>query len=307
VRTVSVIIPTWNRAREVCAAIDSALAQTARPLEIIVVDDGSTDDTAGVLARYGDAIRVVRQHNQGVAAARNAGIAAARGELLAFLDSDDVWLPRKLELQLQRFDAEPELGLVHCGAHFDGAGARLGGLEGWVATEILRLDRDVIVAHGSSVMVPRRVADEIGGFDVRMHVSEDWDFCYRVAARHRIGFVPEVLVRCARHTSGLHRDFAQMEHGMHLALEKAFADPAVQPLWRHTYGRLHRILAGCYFQDRQWNAFARQVAISLRWDWRNLAYFAAFPIRRARSALECVRLCRRFWGHERGAHKNPRA
>jgi glycosyltransferase involved in cell wall biosynthesis len=286
VRTVSVIIPTWNRAAEVCAAIDSALAQTVRPFEVIVVDDGSTDDTADVLARYGDAIRVVRQHNQGVAAARNAGIAAARGELLAFLDSDDVWLPRKLELQLQRFGADPELGLVHCGAQFENAAPRLAGMEGWVATEILRLDRDVIVAHGSSIMMPRRVAEEIGGFDVRMRVSEDWDFCYRIAARHRIAFVPEVLVRCARHTAGLHRDFAQMEHGMRLALDKAFADPAVRSLRRHAYGRLHRILAGCYFQERQWKAFARHVAVSLLFDLSNLRYFAAYPLRRARKSEE---------------------
>lgn len=285
-RTVSVIIPTWNRARELGNAIDSALAQTVRPFEIVVIDDGSTDGTAEVLARYGDAIRVVRQHNQGVAAARNAGIAVARGELLAFLDSDDVWLPRKLELQLQRFDAGPDLGLVHCGADFEGIGPRIDGMEGWVATEILRLDREVIVAHGSGVMVPRRVAEEVGGFDERMRVSEDWDFCYRVAARYRIGFVAEVLVRYARHTTGLHRDFSKMEHGMGLALEKAFTDPAVRSLRRHSYGRLHRILAGCYFQERAWKAFARHVAISLRWDIRNLAYFAAYPLRRARSASE---------------------
>jgi glycosyltransferase involved in cell wall biosynthesis len=282
VRTVSVIIPAWNRARELRNAIDSALAQTAPPAEIVVVDDGSTDNTPEVLASYGDAIRVVRQDNLGVAAARNAGIAIARGELLAFLDSDDVWLPRKLELQLARFDAEPELGLVHCGAHFEGAGANVNGLEGAVATEILRLDRDVIVAHGSSIMVPRNVAVELGGFDARMSVSEDWDFCYRVATRYRIGFVAEVLVRCARHAGGLHRDFARMEQGMRLALEKAFEDPLMQPLRRHTYGRLHRILAGCYFEAREWRAFARHVAVSLRWDWRNLSYFAAYPLRRMR-------------------------
>ena len=282
-RTISVIIPAYNRARELRNAIDSALAQTRLPIEVIVVDDGSTDETPEVLARYGDRIRVVRQSNQGVAAARNAGIAIARGDLLAFLDSDDVWLPRKLELQAARFDADAELGLVHCGADFEGTGVNVDGLEGWVASEILRLDRSVIVAHGSGVMVPRRVAEELGGFDARMRVSEDWDFCYRVATRYRIGFVAEALVLYARHASGLHRDIEKMEHGMLLALEKAFADPAALPLRRHAYGRLHRILSGCYFQQHHWRAFIRHFVKSVRWDWRNVFYFATYPLRRVKS------------------------
>jgi glycosyltransferase involved in cell wall biosynthesis len=285
VRTISVIIPAWNRAREVCRAIDSALAQTLPPLEVIVVDDGSTDETPEVLARYGDRIRVLRQDNQGVAAARNAGIAAARGDLLAFLDSDDVWLPRKLELQAARIDADPGLGLVHCGVEFEGTGIHLDGMEGPVASEILRLDRSVILGHGSGVMVPRRVAEEVGGFDPRMRVSEDWDFCYRVASRYRIGFVAEVLVLIARHTTGLHNDIARMEQGMLLALEKAFADPAVRPLRRHAYGRLHRILSGCYFEQRQWRAFIRHFVKSMRWDWRNVGYFLAYPLRKWRRTM----------------------
>ncbi|HET8773773.1 MAG TPA: glycosyltransferase family A protein, partial [Thermoanaerobaculia bacterium] len=280
--TISVVIPTYNRAGEVGAAIDSALAQTRPALEVIVVDDGSTDQTPDVLARYGEGIRVVRQVNQGVSAARNAGIAVARGDLLAFLDSDDVWLPRNLELRAARFEADPGLGLVHCGVDFEGAGIRLDGLEGSVAADILRLDRSVIVAHGSGVMVPRRVAQEVGGFDVRMRVSEDWDFCYRVAARYRIGFVAEVLVLHARHATGLQNDIGKMEQGMLLALDKAFTDPAVRALRRQSYGRLHRILSGCYFEQRKWGAFLRHFVKSVRWDWRNVAYYATYPLRRMR-------------------------
>jgi glycosyltransferase involved in cell wall biosynthesis len=285
VLTISVIIPTYNRAREVGAAVDSALAQTRPALEIIVVDDGSTDETPDVLARYGDGIRVVRQNNQGVAAARNAGIAVARGDLLAFLDSDDVWRPRNLELQAARIEADPGLGLVHCGVNFSDTGIRLDGMQGSLASEILRLDRTVIVAHGSGIMVPRRVVEDVGGFDTRMRVSEDWDFCYRVATRYRIGFVAEVLVLHTRHATGLQNDIARMEHGMLLALEKAFSDPAFQPLRRHTYGRLHRILSGCYFEQRRWGAFLRHFVKSVRWDWRNVGYFVAYPVRRVRKAM----------------------
>jgi glycosyltransferase involved in cell wall biosynthesis len=292
VKTVSAIIPTYNYGRFLREAIDSALAQTCPALEVIVVDDGSTDDTPQVLAGYGDRIRAIRQENAGVGTARNAGIAAARGEYLAFLDSDDIWRPRKLERDLARFEADPELGLVHCGVEaFDNTGktisVSLTGLEGWVAPDLLRLDRQVIAAPGSGTMVPKRVAEEIGGFDARLQPSEDWDFCYRVAARYRVGFVPEVLVRYRLHGSGIHLNIPRMENGMLMALEKAFTspDPAVQSLRRHTYGRIHRILAGCYFQRREPRRFFRHMFKSLRYDPRNLRYFAAYPLRVASRAF----------------------
>ena len=279
---LSIVMPAYNERRTIRDIVAAVLAVPLEGVEkeLVIVDDGSTDETPEVLARYGERIRVVRQDNQGVAAARNAGIAVARGDLLAFLDSDDVWLPRKLDLQAARIETDPGLGLVHCGVDFTGTGIRLDGMEGSVALDILRLDRSVIVAHGSGVMVPRRVAGEVGGFDARMRVSEDWDFCYRVATRYRIGFVAEALVLHARHATGLQNDIARMEQGMLLALGKAFSDPAVQPLRRHTYGRLHRILSGCYFEQRQWRPFLRHFVKSVRWDWRNVGYFAAYPLRK---------------------------
>jgi glycosyltransferase involved in cell wall biosynthesis len=281
---VSVIIPTYNYARFIGEAVDSALAQTRPPLEVIVVDDGSTDDTAAVLAAYGDRIRVLRQKNAGVAMARNAGIAAARGEYLAFLDSDDAWYPRKLERQMQRFGAEPHLGLVHCGAEIiDSEGRTLStttaGMEGRVAEAMLRMDREVIMPQGSSIVVPKRVAEDVGGYDARLPPSEDWDFCYRIAARYEIGYVRELLVRYRLHGSGIHLNIGRMERAMMIAFEKAFSDAAVQPLRNVSYGRLHRILAGCYFETRELGRFARHAAASLRYDPRNLGYFAAWPLR----------------------------
>ena len=285
-KTVSVIIPTYNYARYLPEAIDSALAQTHAPFEAIVVDDGSTDDTPRVLAAYADRVRAIRQPNQGPSAARNAGIAAARGEYVAFLDADDLWRPRKLERQLARFDADDALGLVHCGSETVDAGGRtvgflLDGLEGSVGTEMLRLDREVIQAPGSSVVVPRRIAEEAGGFDVRLQRSEDWEFAYRVAARARVGYVAEPLVVYRLHGGGIHLDVPEMERSMLIALEKAFAapNPDVQALRDHSYGRLHRILAGCYFQAHQPRRFVQHALKSLRYDPRNLGYFAAYPWR----------------------------
>jgi hypothetical protein len=292
VTTISVIIPTYNYARFLGEAIDSVLAQTWPALEIIVVDDGSTDDTPRILAGYGDRIRVIRQENLGASAARNIGIAAARGEWVAFLDSDDLWQPRKLECDAARIAADPDLGMVHCGAEqFDNTGKTLfvflGGREGWVAPDLLRLDREVIAAPGSGLTVRKTAAEEVGGYDPRLDASEDWDFCYRLACRYRAGFIPEVLARYRLHGTGRHLDIRKMENGMLMALEKAFQspDPTVQSMRNHTYGRLHLVLAGCYFRSRQPRLFLKHVIKSLRYDPRNLAYFGAYPFRVTKRAL----------------------
>ena len=112
---VSVVIPSYNLGRLLTQAIDSVLAQTVVPSEIIVVDDGSTDDTQVRLEPYSGRIRCIRQGNRGVSAARNRGIREASGQLIAFLDADDVWHPRKLELQLAAFEDRPDLGLLGTG------------------------------------------------------------------------------------------------------------------------------------------------------------------------------------------------
>jgi glycosyltransferase involved in cell wall biosynthesis len=285
-KTVSVVIPAYNYGRYLAEAIDSVLAQTHRPLEIIVVDDGSTDETAEVIASYGERIRAIRQANAGVSAARNTGIDAARGEYLAFLDADDTWYPRKLELQMARFEAEPSLGLVHAGLEVvDGEGRMLAvmtrGHQGSISHNLLRLQQDVLVGPGSSIVVPRRVAQEVGGFDERLAPSEDWDFCYRIAVRYHVGFVPEPLVRYRLHGGGGHMNIAKMERGMMLAFQKAFSvdDPEVQALRRMAYGTLHRILAGSYFQARKPLAFLWHTLESLRYDVGNFGYFAAYPLR----------------------------
>ena len=131
------------------------------------------------------------------------------------------------------------------------------------------------------MLLPKRIAEEVGGFDARLQPSEDWDFSYRVALRYRVGFVPEVLVRYRQHGTGIHLNVARMEQGMMLALEKAFAssDPKVQSQRRGTYGRMHRILAGCYFQRREFRLFLQHMLKSVRFDPLNTGYFAAYPLR----------------------------
>jgi glycosyltransferase involved in cell wall biosynthesis len=117
VTTLSAVIPAYNAEAWLGQAIESALAQEEVALEVVVVDDGSTDGTAEVLATFGDRIRLVRQANRGLPAARNAGIAAARGDLVAFLDADDTWEPSKSRRQLAYLAAHPACGLVFCDVH----------------------------------------------------------------------------------------------------------------------------------------------------------------------------------------------
>lgn len=290
-KSISVIIPTYNYGRFIREAIDSVLAQTYPVAEIIVVDDGSTDDTLKILAGFGNRIVTVVQNNAGAAAARNRGMAVARGDYLAFLDSDDLWLREKTEKQIALFEADPDLGLVHCGAErVDAAGktlsVELSGLEGWVARQLIVLGHG-LVAVGSSMMVPRRVAEEIGGFDSRLPACEDGDFCYRVALRYRFGFVPEPLVRYRQHGDGIHLNIPRMEDAMLMLLHKVFLspDPSIQILRRRAYGHMHRILAGCYFHRGETRLSLRHMFKSVRWDARNVLHFAAYPLRVASRAL----------------------
>lgn len=290
---VSVIIPTYNHARFLGEAIDSALRQTHAPGEVIVIDDGSTDETADVLTRYEGRIKIVSQQNRGVAAARNAGVALASGQLLAFLDADDVWLPAKLERQVARFQAEPDIGLVHCGVdEIDADGARLrrvqDGLEGWVADDMLLSMRSVILGGGSGAMIPLALIKDAGGFDEALSTSADWDLYYRLARRYRVGFIREVLLSYRIHGSNMHGNIAAMEHDMIRGYLKAFmnAGPHLASLRRRCYGNLHRMLAGSYFQGGNYQAFLRHTIKALVLAPENAGWFLGYPLRRRRARVQ---------------------
>jgi glycosyltransferase involved in cell wall biosynthesis len=188
---VSVVIPAFNARRFVADAVRSALGQAYQPTEVIVVDDGSTDDTAAVAMSAGDRVRVVRQANQGLSGARNSGIEASSGEFVAFLDADDAWLNTKLSRQVDLLRARPEVGLVHTQVlDWDGAERRVPRRfagdpqrEAYVGdcTDKLALRNGLIV---SSVMVRREWLDRVGTFDRRITrpTVQDYDLWLRLAA-----------------------------------------------------------------------------------------------------------------------------
>lgn len=285
-KTVSAIIPNYNYAHYLRDAVESVLAQTHKEIEIILVDDGSQDDSRKVIESYGDRIKPIFQKNQGVAAARNNGVAASSGEFIVFLDADDAWLPSKIEKQLGVLSKDKEIGLVHTGVvNVDGAGNRLdehtNGMSGWVSEELLKFERPVILGGGSGILLSRKVFEEVGGFDTRLSTSADWDFFYRVSCLFKVGFVPEVLLKYRMHGSNMHSSIKTMESDMLLGFEKAFANGTTADR-NECYSNLHRTLAGSYFQVGQYGNFIRQTIKSIRLKPSNIGYFIRFPLRQLR-------------------------
>jgi glycosyltransferase involved in cell wall biosynthesis len=287
-KSVSVVIPTYNYGRFIEQSIRSVLGQTRRPSEIIVVDDGSTDETTAVVGGFGAQVRYIREDNAGVSAARNRGVAESTGELIAFLDADDTWEPTNLEKQLARFESDEEIGLVHSALRefADETGETIqlctaGGEDG-VADSLLLWEGPMIVRPGGAVTVTRKAFNHVGGFDTRMKVGEDWDFGYRVARSFKVGFVAEPLVNYRNHSAGAHRDVQNMERGMLLFYEKAFAtdNHEILKLRRRAYGNFHKVMAGSYFHSRHIGKFLLHSANSIRMRPANVGYFLRFPLRR---------------------------
>jgi len=198
---VSVVIPTYNRCAYVQEAIDSVLAQTYTDYEIIVIDDGSTDGTGEALRRrYGDRIRYVWQENQGQAAARNHGIALACGDYVAFLDSDDTWLPDKLTSQVAYLDEHPEVGFVFSEAwKVDAAGRVIDGsrVNACVCPEDLSLEAQLFENHilaPSTVVVRTEPLVRVGGFDPAIRNVEDYDLLTRLCQTTSVALIHEPLV-----------------------------------------------------------------------------------------------------------------
>ncbi|MCI0698577.1 glycosyltransferase [candidate division KSB1 bacterium] len=192
----SVIIPTFNRVAFLREAIDSVLAQTEKDFELIVVDDGSTDGTRELVAEHGDRIRYFFQPNAGASAARNFGIRHAAGNLMAFLDSDDLWLPKKLARQVQWMAAHSNIMLCYTDEIWIRRGVRVNQkmihakAGGWIYP--LCLPRCII--SPSSVLMRRELFDAVGLFDEQLPVCEDYDLWLRVASRFEVGFIPEPLI-----------------------------------------------------------------------------------------------------------------
>ncbi|MBN2541393.1 glycosyltransferase [bacterium] len=193
---VSVIIPTYNRCVFIEKAVDSVLNQTYPNIKLIVIDDGSTDSTGKLLSKYGDKIIYIYQQHQGVSYARNAGLKESEGELITFLDSDDLWLPRKIEAQIDHFRENPESKICQVEEIWYRKGIRVNPRKkhelksGWIFEDCLR----ICMVSLSAIMFKRELFEDVGYFDESFPVCEDYDYWLRVAYRYPIHVVREKLV-----------------------------------------------------------------------------------------------------------------
>jgi len=214
---ISVIIPTHNYSKFLPEAVESVLNQTFSDFELIIVDDGSSDDTAAVVEPYlrDCRVRYFYQDNKGLSAARNAGIKAAKGEFIALLDSDDVWMPTKLERQIQLFKDKPDVALVYCMVeHIDENGKALPHIS-W-PHKVGATYRDLmympwVVGSGSSVLIRKSIFDEVGLFDEGMNSVEDTNMWIRILRHHDSAYIDDVLVRIRKHLRSMQTDIKRME------------------------------------------------------------------------------------------------
>jgi glycosyltransferase involved in cell wall biosynthesis len=246
---VSAITPAYNAERFLSAALDSALAQTLREFEVIVVDDGSTDSTAAIAARYAAAhpqhIRVVQQSNEGLCAARNAAMQLARGKYFALLDADDVWLPQHLAASVHALESEPAVGLVH--ANIERIDAQGNALH--VPPRYWREHDDAfarLFLRDEHVSCPttvfrRELIDRLGGFDMRFNRlgCEDRDLWLRIAAVCGLRFLPDVHARYRQHGANMSSNVRKMQCARLLLVDKFSETPQGRPLRRAALAAVH--------------------------------------------------------------------
>lgn len=194
---VSVIIPTYNRAQKVSRAITSVLDQTFKDVEVIVIDDGSVDETTDVLAEFRANINVIRHpENRGVSAARNSGIRASQSPFIAFLDSDDYWLPEKLETQMQFFRDHPDAVACQPEEMWVRNGRRVNPWKKHLkpSGDIFERSLKLCVVSPSAVMIRRGLFDEVGLFDEDFPVCEDYDLWLRISCRYPIYLIDKYML-----------------------------------------------------------------------------------------------------------------
>jgi glycosyltransferase involved in cell wall biosynthesis len=293
---VSVVIPAYNAAHFLRSAIDSVRAQTFSDFEILVIDDGSTDDTEAIVRRYGSSVRYIHQANAGVGAARNHGIAEANGRYVAFLDADDTWKPHKLNRQLAGLRDHGN-SYRACYSAYTTVSSDLAPLRVQRSYQPGRglealLTRGNVVGTPSTVLVERALLLACDGFDPGLSQCADWDMWVRLARFTEFLYIDEPLVYYRQHDGNMSRNVPLLEKDSFRVLEKGFqaADlPAnVQVYRRRSLARNYTVLAGSYFRARSYRDWVRCSLHALALDPLQLSYMLALParvLRRSAGAL----------------------
>jgi glycosyltransferase involved in cell wall biosynthesis len=220
---VSVVIPTYNRRECLREAVESVLNQTSPPGEVIVVDDGSEDDTASLVMGWGVRVRYLRTARRGVSAARNAGVEMCRGQWIAFLDSDDLWLPDKLRIQMEFLGEHPEYPICQTEEMWIRHGRRVNAKKYHEKPDGHCFERllERCLVSPSAVVLNRSLLDEVGGFDEEMPACEDYDLWLRIGCRYPFGLVRDPLVvKRGGHGDQLSRSTPSLDRWRIWSLEK---------------------------------------------------------------------------------------
>lgn len=274
---VSVIIPAYNAEGYLAETIESALAQTFRSFEIFVVDDGSADRSADIAERYAPQVRVLRKKNGGPASARNLGICESSGNFIAFLDSDDLWMPDKLARQVAYFESHPAVGLLYGEALMftiaDG-GKKVEGKIGYAGEASLRLLLYGDFIPNSTVMIRRECVDRVGLLNESRDLIavEDYEYWMRIANLFPIAGMPEPLAWYRLRDGNLMGDGKDIDKGLRLSIAALREFERQHPaIWREQavdrgqlFARMH-IRAGFAWRKRgNWKACARKYADAIR-------------------------------------------
>lgn len=284
---VSVIIPVHNAAAYVEETLRSVKSQTYEDFECLVIDDGSTDDTPRLLDRHRPWIDVIRQPNRGVCAARNTGLKAARGEFIAFLDADDIWLPTKLERQVSEADARRQAGLIYCAFSILDEKKR-------VRAHILPTPWNSRVvglvtlatyglAFGATALVRRRAVDSVGLFDEALSTAADADYLWRLSRRFDAVGIREPLVLYRQHADQMHREVTAFERDMRQVLTNARNTGLSEEEWHRGMANLETRLSFAALRSRSPSEAIRHAAAAWRWCPRRLVALPAAAV--ARRAL----------------------
>jgi glycosyltransferase involved in cell wall biosynthesis len=284
---VSVVMPAYNSAATVKDAIESVLAQTYPDFEIVVIDDGSVDDTERVVRQFGDRVRYFKQENGGVSVARNTGIKKSLGTYVAFLDSDDIWVPGKLAEQIPWLEADPKVGLVYCDWAVTSGEAvlqssrhkELPAASGYVFDELIQ--SGFILTSG--VIVRRACLDDVGDFDTSLAIAEDYDLWLRISYRWKLQLVDQCLLTKRSWDGSLSSNLKSTALARIMLFKKALKE--LPGMTSRSRKLMRRQLALSYwdvgydeFDGLSFREARKNFMQSLAYDWTNtksLAYLAA--------------------------------
>jgi glycosyltransferase involved in cell wall biosynthesis len=303
---ITVIIPAYNSGRFIADALDSALGQTVAPAQIIVINDGSTDDTRDRLVPYLNRITVIDQGNHGAAAARNAGLRIATGDFIAFLDADDVWHRRKSEIQLDVLRSRPEIQLIGTGT-FEYLCAGEPEFCGNAGVEDVSLDRLLVRNYftASSIMIRREMVQRVGEFDTTVSSAEDFDYWQRAAQLGVVANVKSPLTGYRDVAGSQSRRPTSVERGLRRILWKLDK----QDLWRGRSGMRRKAISHMHYSIAYLHGAAGRHGLALWTMLRSVAWYP-LPYQRSETRVRLARLKRtivlllRFLGLKR-AESSP--